>query len=83
MREEDGMIGALLKLFLVGFLALVALGVVLGVVGMIFGLAIGIVGLVLKLAPILLVGYVVLKLVERSRRPKGYVGAGDRRWLDR
>jgi hypothetical protein len=76
------MIGALIKLLLVGVAAVVVLGVVLGIVGMLFGLAFGLVALAFKLAPLVLVGYVIFKLVERGNRRRGQISAGDRAWLD-
>jgi hypothetical protein len=69
------MIGAFLKFLLFGVVAVVVLGVVLGIVGMVFGLAVSIVALTLKLAPIVLIGYVVVKLLERGRRPRGYISS--------
>ena len=54
------------------------LGVVIAVFGLIFGVA----GFLLfKVAPVLLVGWIILKLVSRSRRPR-QLSAADRRWLD-
>jgi hypothetical protein len=76
------MLGSLLTLLIVGFLGLVAISVVLSIVGALLSVTFGIVGFLLfKLAPILLVGWVVLKLVERSRGRRR-ISAADQRWLD-
>jgi hypothetical protein len=80
------MISALVGIFVAGIAALVAITVLLAVVGVVFGLAFGIVGLmialVFKVLPILLVGWVVVKLIQRSERPRGRLSASDRAWLD-
>jgi hypothetical protein len=76
------MLGSLLTLLIVGFLGLVAISVVLSIVGALLSVTFGIVGFLLfKLAPVLLVGWVVLKLVERSRGRRR-ISASDQRWLD-
>jgi hypothetical protein len=76
------MIGTLLTFFAVGLLTLILIGVVLTVVGTVFSLAFGLAGFLLfKVAPILLLGWIVLKIVER-RRPTGELSAADREWLE-
>lgn len=76
------MLGTLLTLFAVGLVSLVVLGVVLSVVGAVFSIGFGIATFLLfKVAPILLVGWVVLKLVDRSRSG-GELSPADRRWLE-
>lgn len=67
------MISTLLTLFIVGIVALV----VLSVVGAVFGLA---VGLLFKLLPILLVGYIVVRLLAPRQKK---LSAEDRAWLER
>jgi hypothetical protein len=69
-----GFIGALV-------VAVVVIGLVMGALGLVFGLVAGLLGLTIKLLPILLVGWVVVKLVQRAGRPKG-LSAADQRWLD-
>lgn len=69
-----GFIGALV-------VAVVVIGLVMGALGLVFGLVAGLLALTIKLLPILLVGWVVVKLVQRSSRPKG-LSAADQRWLD-
>lgn len=76
------MIGSLLSMFLVGLLVLVVAGIALSIVGFFISAALGLAGFLLfKVAPILFVGWVVLKVLE-ARRGKGELSAADRRWLD-
>lgn len=76
------MIGAFLSLLLFGIVGIVVIGVVMAVLGIMFSLALGLVGVLLfKVAPLLLIGWVVLKLVGRSRRPSR-LSTADQRWLD-
>lgn len=72
------MLGSLLLLFGLGLAAVVAIGLMLAVLGLVFGTA---AFLLFKVAPVLLVGWIVLKLVGRSRRPDR-IAASDRKWLD-
>ena len=80
------MISALVGIVVAGIAALVAISVLLVLVSVVFGLAFGIVGLALTLAfkvlPILLVGWVVVKLIQRNERPRGRLSSSDRAWLD-
>ncbi|GEM_PF-378096 len=83
------MLGTLLTFFAVGLITLVVVGIVLSVVGIVlsvvgsaFSLVFGLAGFLLfKVAPILLVGWVVLKLLDR-RRGRGELTASDRDWLE-
>ncbi len=76
------MLGTLLTFFAVGLVALVAISIILAVVGTVFSLAFSVVGFLLfKVAPILLVGWLVLKVFDRTRR-KDALSAGDREWLE-
>jgi hypothetical protein len=76
------MLGTLLTLLIAGFLGLVAISVILAIVGGLLSVTFGIVGFLLfKVAPILLVGWVVLKLVDRARGRR-QISAADQRWLD-
>lgn len=77
------MIGSMLTFFAVGLITLIALGIVLSLVGTVFSLALGAAGFLLfKVAPIVLVGWLVLKLIDRSGNEAGELTAADRRWLD-
>ena len=75
------MIGTLLTFFAVGLVTLVVAGVALAVIGTVLSLGLGLAAFLLfKVAPILLVGWVVLKVMERKRG--GSLSAADQRWLD-
>lgn len=76
------MLTALLMLVVVGIVGLVAVSIVFALVAAVFGLAFGAVALLFKLLPLLLVGYVVVKLVQRSGRSRGRLTGADQRWLD-
>jgi hypothetical protein len=75
------MIGTLLTFFAVGLITLVVAGVVLSVVGAVFSLGLALAGFLLfKVAPILLIGWVVMKVIDKKRG--GSLSAADRRWLE-
>lgn len=74
------MLTSLLTLFVVGLVALVAVGVVLSVIGAVLGIAFGLAGFLLfKVAPVLLVGYVVMRFLSPKQKR---LSAEDRRWLE-
>jgi hypothetical protein len=76
------MIGSLLTFFAVGLVTILVAGVVLSVVGVVFSLTLGLASFLLfKVAPILLVGWIVVKVMEKGRRTDS-LSAADRRWLD-
>ena len=76
------MIGSLLTFFAVGLVTLLVAGVVLGLLGAVFSLTLGLAAFLLfKVAPVLLVGWVVVKLVQKSRGG-GALSDADRRWLE-
>lgn len=76
------MIGSLLTFFAVGLVTILVAGVVLSVVGVVFSLTLGLASFLLfKVAPILLVGWIVVKVLEK-RRGTDSLSAADRRWLD-
>ncbi len=75
------MIGTLLTFFAVGLVTLVVAGVALAVLGTMLSLGLGLAAFLLfKVAPILLVGWVVLKVMEHRRGRS--LSAADQRWLD-
>jgi hypothetical protein len=76
------MIGAIVGLIGALVVGVVVIGLVLALLGMVFGVAVGLLALTLKLLPILLVGWVVVKLVQRSVRPRATLSRSDQRWLD-
>ena len=76
------MLGSLITFFLVGLIALVVAGIVLAVVGTVFSLTLGLAGFLLfKVAPILLIGWVMMKLIEK-KRGGGELSEADRKWLE-
>jgi hypothetical protein len=76
------MIGSLLTFFAVGLVTLVVAGIVLGIVGAVFSLTIGLASFLLfKVAPILLIGWIVVKVFEKTRGG-GSLSDADRRWLE-
>lgn len=76
------MVGTLLTLFAAGLITIVVIGIVLSVLGVVFSLALGAASFLLfKLAPIVLLGWIVLKLFDR-RKSKGRLSAADRAWLE-
>ncbi|HST57941.1 MAG TPA: hypothetical protein VLK84_04620 [Longimicrobium sp.] len=82
------MLSALIGLLVVGIVAFVVLTVLLAIFGVIFGLAFGFLGLLLTLAfkilPVVLVGWLVVKLIQRGERSsaRARLSAEDRAWLD-
>ena len=76
------MLGTLLTFFAVGLATLIVAGIVLSVVGSVIGLVGSLAGFLLfKVAPIMLVGWVVVKVLDR-RKSRGSLSAADRRWLE-
>ncbi|MGD8361596.1 MAG: hypothetical protein PVJ04_09205 [Gemmatimonadota bacterium] len=74
--------GTLLTFLAVGLVTLIAAGVVLSILGTIFSLTFGLASFLLfKVAPIMFLGWVVLKLVDRARGKKR-LSAEDRKWLE-
>jgi hypothetical protein len=71
--------GGILTYLLVGFVAVLVLGVVLSVIGAMFGLAFGLAALLLKLAPIILLGYVVVRFLGPKKKR---LSEADRKWLE-
>ncbi len=76
------MIGTLLTFFAVGLVTLIVAGIVLAIVGTVFSLTFGLaMFLLFKVAPILLVGWIVVKVFEKMRSGE-QLTAADRKWLD-
>lgn len=74
--------GTLLTFLAVGLVTLIAAGVVLSVVGFLFSLTFGLASFLLfKVAPVLFVGWVVLKLVDRASG-KRRLSVEDQKWLN-
>jgi cell division protein FtsW (lipid II flippase) len=77
------MIGTLLTFFAVGLVTLLVAGIVLSIVGVVFSLTFGLATFLLfKVAPILLVGWIVVKVIEKVGRKRGTLSDADRRWLE-
>ena len=76
------MIGTLLTFFAVGLATLIVAGIVLSILGTVLSIGFGLAAfLMFKVAPILLVGWVVLKVIDR-RKGSESLSAADRRWLE-
>ena len=76
------MIGTLLTFLAVGFATLIVAGIVLSILGTVLSIGFGLATFLLfKVAPILLVGWVVLKVIDR-RKGSESLSAADRRWLE-
>jgi ABC-type xylose transport system permease subunit len=76
------MLGTLLTFFAVGLLTLIVAGIVLAVVGSMIGLVGSLAAFLLfKVAPIMLVGWVVVKLLDRKSSGRR-LSSADRRWLE-
>jgi hypothetical protein len=76
------MLGSLLTFFAVGLITLIVAGIVLAVVGTVFSLTLGLATfLMFKVAPVLLVGWIVVKLVQKSTGA-GAISEADRKWLE-
>jgi len=74
--------GTLLTFLVAGIVTLVVAGIVLSIVGVVFSLTFGLATFLLfKVAPILFVGWVVVKVIEKARG-RGDLSATDRKWLD-
>jgi len=76
------MIGSLLTFFAAALVSLVVAGVVLGVVSVIFSVTFGLVSFLLfKVAPVLFVGWLAVKVFAKLRGGSSLSDA-DRRWLN-
>jgi hypothetical protein len=76
------MLGALLTLLILGLLGVVVVGVLLAILSFVVSVTFGIVGFLLfKVAPVLLIGWVVVKVFERSRSRRA-IARADQKWLD-
>jgi uncharacterized membrane protein len=69
------MITSLLTLFIVGLVSIIALGIILSLLGAMVGLAFF---LLFKVAPILLVGYLVIRFLSPKKKS---LSAEDEEWL--
>jgi hypothetical protein len=76
------MIGTLLTFFAVGLVTLIVAGIALSILGTVLSLGFGLATFLLfKVAPILLIGWVVLKVIDKRSGGES-LSAADRRWLE-
>jgi archaellum biogenesis protein FlaJ (TadC family) len=76
------MIGTILTFFAVGLVTLIVAGIVLSIIGTVFSLTFGLAAFLLfKVAPIMLVGWVVLKVFQKVRKSDS-LSESDRKWLE-
>ena len=76
------MLGTLLTFFAVGLITLIVAGIVLSIVGTVFSLTFGLATFLLfKVAPLLVIGWAVVKVVEKIRGGSSFSDA-DRKWLE-
>ena len=76
------MIGTILTFFAVGLVTLIVAGIVLSIIGTVFSLTFGLAAFLLfKVAPIMLIGWVVLKVFQKVRRTDS-LSEADRKWLE-
>ena len=76
------MIGTLLTFLAMAIVSIVVLWIVFTVVGAILGLAVGVASFLLfKVAPIMLIGWIVLKVFDRMRSGRA-LSTADRKWLE-
>ena len=76
------MLGSLLTFFAVGLITLVAAGIVLSIIGVVFSITIGLTSFLLfKVAPILLVGWIAVKIIQKAGGG-GTLSDADRKWLE-
>ena len=77
------MLSALLTLLVLGVVGVVVVGVVFALLGIFLSVTFGLVGFLLfKVAPVLLVGWVLVKVFERSRGGPRRISPADQKWLD-
>ena len=77
------MLTALVGLLVAGVVGIVVLVMVMAVLGLVLGAVGMMVALAFKLIPLLLIGWVVVKLVQKGEggsRPR--IASSDRAWLD-
>jgi hypothetical protein len=76
------MIGTLLTFFGVALVTLIVAGIVLSIVGTVFSLTFGLAAFLLfKVAPVLLVGWIVFKVIEKTKG-RDALTSEDRKWLE-
>jgi Na+-transporting methylmalonyl-CoA/oxaloacetate decarboxylase gamma subunit len=71
--------GTLLKILAFGVAGIIGLGIVLTVVGLAVGIA---TFLLFKVVPILLVGWLIMKVVAPKKEKVPEISESDRKWLE-
>lgn len=76
------MFGSILTLLVAGIAGILVISIALAIAGSLLSMTFGLIGFLLfKVAPVLLVGWVVLKLIDKGRNRRK-ISAADQRWLD-
>ena len=76
------MVGTLLTFFAVALVTLIMAGIVLSILGTVFSLTFGLVTFLLfKVAPVALVGWIIMKVIQKVRGG-GSISTADRKWLE-
>lgn len=76
------MFTSILTLLVAGIAGIIAIGLVVAIVGSLLSMTFGLIGILLfKVAPVLLVGWLVLKVINKARGRR-QISAADQRWLD-
>ena len=74
--------GTILTFLAVGLVTLIAAGVVISILGAVLGLTFGLAQFLLfKVAPVMFIGWLALKLFDKARGKKR-ISSADQRWLD-
>ena len=73
---------ALIGFVLAAVALLAVIGVAMAVLGALFGLVFGALALFFKVLPLLLIGWVVVKLIRRFEGRRGTLRSADAAWLD-
>jgi hypothetical protein len=74
--------GTLLTFLAVGLVTLIAAGIVLSIIGAVFGLVTGLAWFLLtKVAPVMFLGWITLKIIDRIRGRRR-LSSADRKWLE-
>jgi membrane protein implicated in regulation of membrane protease activity len=77
------MLTALLTLLAIAVAGMVLFALVFGAIALVFGVVFAALALAFKVVPLLLLGWLVVKLVRRAERPKAQqLTPADRAWLD-
>ena len=76
------MLGALLTLSLIAVFGFVAFMVVPALFGLALGVLVAVLGLLIKVFPFVLAGWLAYRFMRRASRNREAISAADQRWLD-